>query len=132
MWFDGSRKASVVLPVGRVKEARAEAQAPGSKLIRIQSASFSILPSGMLDWRGSPSFGKHSPGNKFRCHGPRDRQGSHRQQKTWPRPRSVVRWCDTGAGQMTLDRHGHQRATGFLIRPPMPTMLPNRGQERVI
>jgi hypothetical protein len=67
MWFEASRKASVVLPVGRVKEARAEAQAPGSKLIRIQSAAFSILPNGMLDWRRSPNFGKHSASNKFRC-----------------------------------------------------------------
>jgi hypothetical protein len=62
--------------VGRVKETRAEAQAPGSKFIRIQTVSFSILPNGMLDWRGSPNFAKHSASNKFRCRGPRDRQGS--------------------------------------------------------
>jgi hypothetical protein len=54
--------------VGRVKE-RPEAQPPGSKLMRIQSASFSILPNGMLDWRGSRNFGKHGASNKFRCHG---------------------------------------------------------------
>jgi hypothetical protein len=96
MGFDASRKASVVLPVGRVKEARAEAQARGSKLIRIQSASFSILPNGMLDWRGSPNFGKYSAGNQFRCHGPRDRQGSHPQQKTG---------CTPGRGRGPLVRY---------------------------
>jgi hypothetical protein len=56
--------------VGRVKEARPEAQPTGSNLIHIQTASFSILQNGMLDWRGSPNFGKRSASNKFRNHGP--------------------------------------------------------------
>ena len=36
---------------------------PGSRLMRIQGASFSILLNGMNDWRGWPSCGKHSSTN---------------------------------------------------------------------
>jgi hypothetical protein len=61
------RKAPGVLSVGRVKEARPRSRPKGRKLIHIQTASFSILQNGMLDWRGSPNFGSAS--NKFRHHG---------------------------------------------------------------
>jgi hypothetical protein len=39
---------------------------PGSRLMRMQGASFSILPNGMNDWRGWPSSGKHGSTNRFR------------------------------------------------------------------
>jgi hypothetical protein len=38
----------------------------GSRLIRIQSASFSILPNGTRDWRGWPNCGKQRANNRFR------------------------------------------------------------------
>ena len=39
----------------------------GSRLIRIQSASFSILPNGTLDWRGLQSCGKNRASDRRSC-----------------------------------------------------------------